>query len=393
MPGYDPFNEQHHSDPAPVLHAARRECPVARPYDPMVLLSRNEDVREVLLDDDRFSARSNFHLDPVVGAVDTQVRALPTLDPPAHAPVREMMRTWLAPRLLTRREPRVRELVTDLLNEVEEGFDAVALAKSLTARAVYELIGLPEKDWPQLEAWTAVLNARLPFPFTDLPEFGAFMGYMSELVAQQMSRDDLDESIILSGLCARAARGEITARDAITHSWQLIVAGTDTTTCLMANVLYELLVEPAQWDRVRQDRGLIANAIEESLRHDTPLQFTMRTPHRATEIAGCPVGYGDQLVLHLQSANWDEQEWGADAADFALDRPMAAAHLAFGKGIHACLGAPLARLETRVLLEELIDRFPRLALAEGYRWVSTPELVMRRPARLDLVVGGDPALS
>lgn len=394
MPGYDPFDEQHHADPAPVLAAARRECPVARPYDKMVLLSRMENVLEVLLDDERFSARSNFHLDAVSGAVDTYVRALPTLDPPAHGPIRELMRTWLAPRLLTRREPRVRELVTDLLDEVEGGFDAVVLAKSLTARAVYELIGLPEDDWPQLEAWTAVLNARLPFSFVELPEFRAFMSYMSDLVDELMGRDDLDDSTILSGLCARAARGEITAFDAITHSWQLIVAGTDTTTCLIANVLYELLVEPARWDRVRRDRSLIASAIEESLRHDTPLQFTMRTPHRTTEVAGCPVNHGDQMVLHLQSANWDEQEWGADAADFTLERPMAAAHLAFGKGIHACLGAPLARLETRVLLEELIDRFPDLALADGYQWVSTPELVMRRPARLDLVVdGGQQALA
>ena len=386
MSGYDPFNEQHHADPAPVLRAARRNCPVARPYEAIVLLSRAADVQEVLLDDARFSARSNFQLDPANGAVNANVPALPTLDPPAHQPVREMMRTWLAPRLLMGREPRVRQLVSSLLDEVSDGFDAVVLAKSLTARAVYELIGLPEPDWPQLETWTEVLNAQLPRSFAGLPEFSAFMAYMSQLVTDQMSRDDLDDSTILSGLCARAARGEISASDAVTHSWQLIVAGTDTTTSLIANLLYQLLVEPARWDAIRRDRSLIQNAIEESLRHDTPLQFTMRTPHSSTDIAGCPVQQGEQLVLHLQSANWDEQAWGADAAEFVLERPMAAAHLAFGKGIHACLGAPLARVETRVLLEELVDRFPGLALADGYRWVSTPELALRRPARLDLIV-------
>ena len=386
MTGFDPFDEQQHADPAPVLRAARRDCPVARPYDAIVVLSRMADLQEVLLDDVRFSARSNFHLDPASGAVSTNVPALPTLDPPAHQTVREMMRTWLAPRLLTRREPRVRQLVSSLLDEVGDGFDAVVLAKSLTARAVYELIGLPEHDWPQLEAWTQVLNAQLPRSFVGLPEFSAFMAYMSRLVGDQMGRDDLDDSTILSGLCARAARGEITASDAVTHSWQLIVAGTDTTTSLIANLLYQLLVEPARWDAVRRDRSIIQNAIEESLRHDTPLQYTMRTPHSDTDVAGCPVRQGEQLVLHLQSANWDEQAWGADAAEFVPERPLAAAHLAFGKGIHACLGAPLARLETRVLLEELADRFPDLALAEGYQWVATPELALRRPARLDLVV-------
>ena len=386
MPGYDPFDRQHHGDPAPVLRAARRDCPVARPYEAMIMLSRAEDVHDVLLDDATFSARSNFQLDPSKGAVDASVRALPTLDPPAHAPVRELMRTWMAPRLLARKEPRVRELVTELLDEVEDGFDAVVLAKSLTARAVYELIGLPEDDWPQLEKWTQALHAQLPFSLAEIPEFGAFMGYMSRLVAEQMAREDLDDSTILSGLCARAALGEITVSDAITHAWQLIVAGTETTTCLIANLLYELLVERSRWDRVLQDPGRIVNAIEESLRHDTPLQFTMRTPHESTAVAGCPVQLGEQLVLHLQSANWDEQEWGADAEDFDLERPMASAHLAFGKGIHSCLGAPLARLETRVLLEELMRRFPTLAIAESYRWVPTPELVVRRPARLDLVV-------
>lgn len=91
------------------------------------------------------------------------------------------------------------------------------------------------------------------------------------------------------------------------------------------------------------------------------------------------------MVLHLQSANWDEQTWGPTAADFDLVRPGAASHVAFGKGPHACLGAPLARLEARVLLTGLLDRFPRLALAPGYRWEPTPELMVRRPAQLIVV--------
>ena len=166
------------------------------------------------------------------------------------------------------------------------------------------------------------------------------------------------------------------------------MAGTETTTCLIANLLHELMVDRSRWERVKRDPGLIANAVEESLRRDTPLQSTMRTPQQSTEITGCPVRHGEQLVLHLQSANWDETEGGPDAAEFDLHRPMATAHLAFGKGTHACLGAPMARMETRVLLEELLDRFRALDLAEGYRWTPTLELVMRRPASLDLVVDG-----
>lgn len=210
------------------------------------------------------------------------------------------------------------------------------------------------------------------------------VAYLDSVIADRMALEDLDESTVLGGLTAGAVRGELTATDVSIHLWQLITAGTETTSSLVINLVYELLVDRSRWERLHADPALIPAAVEESLRHDTPIQFVMRTPHRSGQIAGCPVDHGAQVVLHLQSANWDEATWGGDAAAFDLDREDGAAHVAFGKGPHACLGAPVARLEARVLLAQMLRRYPDLALAPGYQWAPAPELMVRRPTHLDV---------
>jgi len=113
----------------------------------------------------------------------------------------------------------------------------------------------------------------------------------------------------------------------------------------------------------------------------------LRTATAGQQVDGCPVPAASRLVLSLQSANWDEQAWGPNAAQFVLDRPSGqAVNLAFGFGIHACLGAPLARLEARIAIEALLDRFPGLRLAPGYAREAAPGFMIRRPRRLDVVL-------
>ncbi len=385
--GYDPLNAAHHSDPAPLLAASRRQCPVAHPYADMLVVSRMDDVREVLTDNATYSARSNFVLDPDNGARGSMpVRPITTLDPPQHGEVRGLLREWMAPRKLATLEPRIRALVAADLDEVDDHntVDILTVAKRLAAQVVYALIGVPEADWATLQGWTDAIHERLPFPFDDMAEFASMVAYLDEVIDVAMRSEEQDHTTVLGGLAARAADGQLSATEVRIHLWQLITAGTETTSSLITNVVYQLLVEPSRWERLLADPSLIPAAVEESLRHDSPIQFVMRTPHQHAEISGCPVAHGQQIVLHLQSANWDEQAWGASAADFDLDRPDVAEHLAFGKGPHACLGAPVARLEARVLLGELLRRYPRLTLAPGYQWVPTPELMVRRPTRLDV---------
>jgi cytochrome P450 len=172
------------------------------------------------------------------------------------------------------------------------------------------------------------------------------------------------------------------------HAFQLVLAGTDTTATLISNLLYQLLRDRRHWMRLLDDRSLIPVAIEESLRLDSPVQMIMRTVQGSGQLrlSGCPVGDRDKLLVCLQSANWDEETWGDDAAEFSLDRNRPGAHLAMRRGIHACLGAPLARLQARVVLNELLDRFPGMRLVDGYEYRVAPVLVGPRPVSLPVVL-------
>lgn len=385
--GYDPLDSDHHRDPAAILARARTECPVARPYPNMVVVARMSDVQDALTDVDHWSARSNFVLDPDGATGEMPVRPITTLDPPRHGEVRSLLRRWMAPRLLAEQEPRVKDLVDRLLDDVADdgAADVLVLAKRLAAQVVYALIGVPSADWAQMQTWTDAIHERLPFAFDDLPEFRSMSAYLTDMIAALVATDTTDTTTIAGGMAADVRAGFLTPEEVQVHLWQLITAGTETTSSLITNLVYELLVDRSRWERLLADPALVPAAIEESLRHDTPIQFVMRTPHADTAIAGCPVAHGQQVVLHLQSANWDEEVWGSHAHEFRLDRPDAAAHVAFGKGPHTCLGAPLARLEARVMLAELLRRFPGLRLAPGYVRTPTPELMVRRPTRLDVL--------
>lgn len=387
MTGYDPLDPEHHANPAPILATARQRYPVTHAHDDMVVVSRLADVWNVLADNETYSARSNFVLDADNGARATMpVRPITTLDPPDHDRVRQLLRRWMAPRRLQQQEPRIEQLVCSALGELTATADILVLGKKLAAQTVYALIGMPEHDWATLQAWTDTLHERLPFPMHDMPEFSAMIAYLDRTIADRARSSEPDDGSILDGLVTAAAAGELALGEVQIHLWQLITAGTETTSSLITNLVYELLVDRSRWEAVRADRTLVPAAIEESLRHDTPIQFVMRTPHDKAVIAGCPMFSGQQIVLHLQSANWDEQAWGATAADYDLHRPDVSSHLAFGKGPHACLGAPLARLEARVLLNALLDRFPRMAIAPGFTWRPTHELMVRRPMCLPVVL-------
>jgi cytochrome P450 len=263
-------------------------------------------------------------------------------------------------------------------------FNLITVSKSLAAQVVYALIGLPEQDWSQLQAWSDVLHETLPAPLNGTPEYQAMMARLETLIeAHRSGRIPPDESVI-SGLAMAVEAGELQASEAVVHVWQLIQAGTETTSSLIANLLYTLLSKRDRWLLLQQRPELIEAAIEESLRRDSPIQYVMRTPFEPTAVGGCPIEVDEQIVIGLQSANWDPEVWGAEALEFDIERDLSAGHLTFGRGAHACLGAPLARIEAKAFIGELLRRRPEIALADGYVHELAPELMVRRPTHLTL---------
>jgi len=386
---FDPADPVHHADAAPRAAAARASCPVGEPRPGVFVVSRFEDVHGVLNDVGRFSNFGNFQLErdaePPGG-----VELVTQLDPPAHTSLRRHLLRRFAPRELRRQEPRVRAIAGDVLDALSPGqsVDVFAeIARPVTSRTVYAFLGFPEEDWPRIKQWGDAVNETLPEPFDSMPEFHALIGYLMELAAARRAQPPTGADVLDMLLHTPLEGGEpLTVEEAAVHTMQLVFAGTDTTASLISNLLYELLRERGNWERLLEDRSLLDAAIEESLRHDSPLQMIMRSVKDDTEIAGCPVHRRDKLILSLQSANWDERTWGPDAADFSLDRPREQGHVAMGNGIHACLGAPLARLQCRIVLELLLDRFPDLRLRDGYDHELAPGVLVRRPLELPVVL-------
>ena len=242
-----------------------------------------------------------------------------------------------------------------------------AVARPLPIVVVARMLGVPPEDRDRFALWSA-RRARLLEPTIGRRErrLGdaasvAFDAYFRRLVAERRKapRDD-----ILSALALAEDGGDrLSEREMLNLLRLLIIAGIETTTNLIGNGLLALLRHPGELERLRADPALIPGAVEELLRYDSPSQATFRRALADCEVNGFPLRRRDNLILLLGSANRDPGAFDApDRLDVAR---RDTAHLSFGRGIHHCLGAPLARLEGRVAFEMLVERFPRIALRTG----------------------------
>jgi cytochrome P450/ferredoxin len=376
---FDPFSQSDQINAEQTLAAARAGGGVTCPYPGVTVVAHAAAVRDVLADIDTFSNEYNFNLDrgPAPDKPDPMNTIIARSDPPVHTEIRRFLRRWFEPARLRKLEPRVREIVKEAVAEIPDRGQAELIhhiGRVIPGRTVYTIIGIPTEDWDELQALSDELNANLP------AQSPALIGQIVEIfvgVLQRRRESGERHDDVIDGLLHPGEGLSFDENVAAGHLLQLLVAGADTTTSLIGNVLYRLLEEPTRWDRVVADPSLAAAAVEESLRRDSPLPYTLRTVVTDTQLAGCPVAPKDRIVLSLQSANWDERAWGDSALDFNLDRVGAAAHLAFGSGIHTCLGAPIARIEARVTIEVLAERFPCLRLSDSYTLDYLPVAQMR----------------
>jgi cytochrome P450 len=325
-------------------------------------------------------------------------RHMLSVDPPDHTRLRRLVSAAFTPRRIEGLRPQVQALVDGMLDAIaaagpEAQVDLVpALAFPLPFTVICELLGVPEVDRAALgRGLTALL---VP---TSTPEEYArakaasdsVVAMLEALVAAKQASpgDDLVSALIR----ARDGDERLTTQELLSTIFQLIVAGHDTTASLIGNGVVALLRHPEQLAELRGDRGMLALAIEELLRYDAPVPHsTFRYAVAPTDLGGVTIPAGAQVIISLAAANRDRGQFMEPEA-LDIDR-VANRHLAFGHGIHHCLGAPLARMEGQLALGSLLARFPELRLAvpaDQLRWGHGDGLVLRGLSELPVVAGRD----
>ncbi len=332
------------------------------------LLTRHEDVR-ALLADERFSSDRMRASSPVRRSVprpsDPASRAgmLLDMDPPEHTRYRHMLTRYFTVRRMRALAPRIEEIVADHLDAMERGGPPVDLVQAFSlpipSLVICELLGVPYEDRGEFQRWTATL---LGLDTTDdeaLAAHYALCRYMSGLVAAKRAHPD---EALLSHLIAADAPVSLTDEELNGIGRLLLVAGHETTANMLALGTYTLLRHPDQLRVLRDHPEHIGRAIEELLRYLTIVQFgTIRVAREDVDIAGRRIRAGETVVAALAAANRDPGHFPR-ADEFDVTREPSQ-HVAFGHGIHQCLGQQLARVEMEIAFPALFRRFPGLRLA------------------------------
>ncbi|MCI3948240.1 MAG: cytochrome [Acidimicrobiales bacterium] len=363
-------------DPFALYARLRREAPVAR-NEAMGYwaLSRHADVVEVSKAPDRFCSGKGI----LTFEIGVEYPSPPTMmhtDPPEHTAYRRIVSPGFRPSVMRAVEADVRRRTAALLDAVEPGAvtDVVpAVSVPLPLQVIAALLGIPEADLDRFFEWS---EAAIPGANDwSAEKRQALMAEMQAylLDAVRSGRDHPKEDVVSVVGQVEVDGRRLTDEELVMFLNQLLVAGNETTRNAMSGGVAALARAPDQWRRLVDDRSLIPTAVEEILRWTTPVIYFMRTATRDTEIGGVPLAAGDPVVLLYASANRDEDEYGPTADRFDVGRSPNH-HVALGFGTHFCLGAALARLELRILLEELLDRFR--AVEPAGEVVGTPSNII-----------------
>jgi cytochrome P450 len=381
-------------DPYPELAEARRANPIQKldsslmPHEEgqdVFFIYRHEDITQVLRDGETFS--SAHIIDLIMGPIMGEHIML-GMDDPEHRRYRAIVSTAFRQKVLAQWE---QELLVDVANELIDAFAGRGSADLVRefnfpfpTKVISGILGLPREDYRQFQRWTTAI---LSF-FTKLDEAivasQEVKEYMSVILAERRRapREDL-----ISELSQAELDGERLSDEEIFSFLRLLLpAGVETTYRATGNMLFSLLSNPDQLEAVRSDRELIPQAIEESLRLETPLLNITRLATKDVELGGVLIPAGSTLMLMLAAANRDEDRY-PDPNNYDVLRASPKPHISFGHGPHACLGTHLARLEMRVALNLLLDRLPNLRLdPEG----DDPHIrgqVFRSPTSLPVLFG------
>ena len=384
---FNPFDPSFRENPYPQWTELREQDPVHQTPLDFWLISRYEDVLRFVRDhalsvEDRH-ARASFSDDIRKQALGDRygevslhgTRAMLNLDPPDHTRLRRLVTKAFTPRVIEQLRPRIQHLV-------DEALDAAAakgeleligdLAFPLPFAVISEMLGMPEADRDQLREWSGTIVRSLePLADPDLIRAIADAGeniraFTHEAIEwkRQNPADDL-----LSALIAAEEGGDVlTDAELIDQVVLLYVAGHETTVNLIGNGMLALVRNRAELERLQSDPSLDASAVEELLRYDPPVQMTRRITLQDVGVGGKTIPAGTFVACVIAAANRDPRHWGDTADTLDIGRAGAEKHLAFGGGVHHCLGAALARLEGRVAIGTVVRRFPGLELSGEPVW-------------------------
>jgi cytochrome P450 len=373
---YDPTRPEVIADPYPMYRELRERDPVhwsdrLRGW----VLTRYPDVRAMLHDkrmsSDRitpFLARLSAPLrDGLADVADVLGAYMNFSDPPSHTRMRALVGKAFTSRSIGGLEPRITAMVDQLLDRPRDEIDLIAdLAAPLPLMVIGEMLGVPPADHDRLRRWSHNVAAliggalatkdKLPRAMQSLREI---LEYFRPLIADRRARPHDD---LLGLLVSASERGDALAEHELLATCILLLgAGHETTTNLIGNGMLALLRHPAQLAKLAGDPGLIETAVEELLRYDSPNQNQGRVASEDVELGGRVIRRGDIVHCMVNAANRDPEVFERpDELDITRADNR---HVSFGHGIHFCIGAPLARLETRIAITGLLARYPRLRLA------------------------------
>jgi cytochrome P450 len=388
---FNPLAPSAIEDPYSLYHRLRAEDPVHQTPAGIWVLSRYDDVALVLRDA-RFGRRGFQQLITARFGGPGFTHSMLLQDPPDHTRLRTLVSKAFTPRAIEGLRGRIEFMVDALLDAaVDRGeMDLIAdLAYPLPASVICEMLGVPLQDRDGLREWSADIARSLDAVIVSDPEVitranaagAALREYFERLVAERRRAPRAD---ILTGLIAAEEAGDRLSTDELFATVILLfLAGHETTANLIGNGVLALLRHPAELARLRDDPALIESAVEELLRYDSPVQRVSRITTGDVVIGDRTIPSGSLAMALLAAANRDPAHFpDPDRLDLARRDNR---HLAFGSGIHFCLGAPLARLEGRIVFAALLRRCPRLALAtDRVEWRQTFALraLMALPVRV-----------
>ena len=366
MVGFNPYSYEFHDDPFTVYRQLRDEAPAY--YNEELnfwALSRYDDVLAALHDPERYCSKYGITIED-----GNPLPMMLTTDPPDHTGLRRLVSRAFTPRRIADLEPNIRKLSTEYLDALDGRAEADLIqdyAALLPMDVISTLLGVPAGDQTQLRRWSDALLHREEGDANVTPEGVQaaiqLIQYFTAFVADKRANprgDDLAEALNAAEIDGDRLEDE----QIVGFLFLLIIAGNETTTKLLGNCLLALQRYPSERAKVQADLGKIPAAVEEILRYEGSTQAMARTLTTDVELHGEMMRSGTKVLLLLGSGNRDERVW--DRPDvYDIDRAWPTHHLAFGHGIHVCLGAALARLEMRVSLEEFLTRYPSYEIDES----------------------------